>query len=162
MLACHPPCSSNSKQQLAFLRWYSAMLQTTFDRSRFAASRSEQSSVLRQPGFVPEALAEILYEVQPGFTAAFQSLQNRSTLGRYSACLVLANLTSRPVKQFQILIQCHRQAALVAGSPTGHFLAILRPRCPQRNWQLSTDNSHFRQQGRWHWQLVRRKNRLGV
>ena len=102
---CHPPYSPKFSQPPGFLRWSRASLQTTFSSSRLAASRSKQSSALRQTGFIAEAFAEVFDEIQPGFGAAFQSLQNRSTLGWDSPCLILANLPARPVEQFQILIQ---------------------------------------------------------
>ena len=53
----------------------------------------------------------------PTSRTTVEAFKDRNTLLRDYSDFVLANLTAGPVEQFQILIQSHRQSALVAGSP---------------------------------------------
>lgn len=56
-----------------------------------------------QTRFVAETHAEVLDEVQPGFRAAFQTLQDRSTVRRDLAALGLVKAPARPVQERQIV-----------------------------------------------------------
>jgi len=106
---------------------------TPLGRPCLTAGEAEVLAVLKQAGFVAEVFAEILHEIQPRFGIAFQTLKDRSTLDWYSPGLVFANLAAGPVKKFQVLVQSHRQAALVAGSTNRRLFANLGSRWLQGN-----------------------------
>lgn len=64
-------------------------------RACLTACESKSPAVLRQAGFVAEAFAEILHEIQPCFCMAFQTLEDRCTVFWNSAGLVPAQRTLR-------------------------------------------------------------------
>ena len=76
LLVPRPPCLRHSAGRLCL-----------------TAGEAEMLTVLRQVGFVANAFAEILHEIQPRFGIAFQTLKDRSTLVRYPAGLVFAQQT---------------------------------------------------------------------
>ena len=92
-------------------------------RPRFTTRNAEGLPRLGQTGLTAEAFAEVPDEIDPRLGTAVQTLKNRSTLGRNHADFVFPNLTTCPVEQLQILIQSHRQAAFVAGSPECDLLS---------------------------------------
>lgn len=92
------------------------------------ASEAKGLAVLREAGFVAEAFAEVLDEIQPGFSVQFEAIQNGSTVLWDRSDFVLANLAAGPVQKVQILIQSHRQAAFVAGSTSRRLLTHLLSR----------------------------------
>ena len=55
-----------------------------------------------QACFTAKAFAEVLDEIDPRLGAAVQTLQDRCTLRRNHADLVLANLATGPVQQLQV------------------------------------------------------------
>ena len=91
-------------------------------RTVLAAGRAEEGSVLRQPGFIAKAFAGILHDIHPRFGIALQTFQDRSTLVRNSACLVIANGVQLKLSRFgrtavRILSSRTQHAAMNGSSP---------------------------------------------
>ena len=94
---------------------------TPLGRPCLTVGEAEVLTILEQAGFVAEAFAETLHEIQPRFGIAFQTLKDRSTLVWYPTGF--ANLAASPVQKFQVLVPSHRQTALVAGSTKTRIVA---------------------------------------
>ena len=67
-----------------------------------------------ETGFVVEAFAEVLDDIQPGFGVQLEPFQNRSAVFGDSSNFIRSKPTAGPVEQSQILIHSHRQAAHVS------------------------------------------------
>jgi len=76
------------------------------------AGGAESLAGFRKAGLVPKAFPEVLHEIHPRLSTAFQALKDRSTVLWYRSHFVFADLTARPIQQFQVLIQRFPQSAV--------------------------------------------------